>query len=73
MKLRGLILIGSFIIGLGLMIVSFFLPPQGVIDPSVLNAVGMIFTFSAVIEGLLSNKIIKLTHKNTEIYIGDKQ
>lgn len=72
MKLRGLILIGSFIIGLGLMIVSFILPPQGVIDPSVLNAAGMIFTFSAVIEGLLSNKIIKLTHKNTEIYIGDK-
>jgi len=73
MKLRGLILIGSFVIGLGLMIVSFILPPQGVIDPSVLNAVGMIFTFSSVVEGLLSNKIIKLTHKNTEIYIGDRE
>lgn len=73
MKLRGLILIGSFIIGVALIIISFILPPEGVIDTSVLNAVGMIFAFSAVVEGLLSNKVIKLTHKNTEIYIGDKE
>lgn len=61
----------SFIIGALLIIVSFILPPTGIIDPSALRGAGMIFTFGAVVEGLVTNKIIKITHKDTEIYIGD--
>lgn len=62
----------SFIIGVLMIIVSFILPPMGVIDPTVLRASGMIFTFGAVVDALYSNKIVKITHKDTEVYIGDK-
>lgn len=62
----------SFIIGVLMIIVSFVLPPTGVIDPTVLRAAGMIFSFGAVVDSLYSNKIIKITHKDTEVYIGDK-
>lgn len=62
----------SFIIGVLMIVVSFILPPMGVIDPTVLRAAGMIFTFGAVVDSLYSNKIVKITHKDTEVYIGDK-
>lgn len=65
-------LVVSFIVGVLLIVVSFFLPPMGVIDPSVLKGAGIIFTFSGVVYGLASNKIIKYTHKDTTVYIGDK-
>lgn len=35
-------------IALTLMVVSFVLPPTGVIDPSALDAVGWIFAFAAL-------------------------
>ena len=38
--------------GLVLMIVSFVLPPQGVIDSSVLVATGEVFTFSGALMGI---------------------
>lgn len=61
------------IVGVGLLIASFILPPTGAVDPSVIKAVGMTFTFGAFVDALYSNKIIKATHKDTEIYIGDKE
>ena len=72
MKKSTKIAVISFIVGVLMIIVSFILPPMGVIDPSVLRASGMIFTFGAVVDALYSNKIVKITHKDTEIYIGDK-
>lgn len=36
------------IAAVGLMIGSFFVPPKGVIDPSVLTASGIIFAFAAL-------------------------
>lgn len=62
----------SFIVGVLLILVSFFLPPTGTIDPSAIKAAGMIFTFGAILEGLYTGKVIKITHKDTQVYIGDK-
>lgn len=73
MKKSTKIAVISFIVGVLMIIVSFILPPTGVIDPSVLRASGMIFTFGAVVDALYSNKIVKITHKDTVIYIGDKE
>ena len=38
--------------GLVLMIVSFVMPPEGVIDSSVLVATGEVFTFSGALMGI---------------------
>ena len=38
--------------GLALMIVSFVIPPRGVIDSSVLVATGEVFTFSGALMGI---------------------
>lgn len=40
--------IGTAIVALGLIIASFFVPPMGVIDPSVLQAVGEILVFPVI-------------------------
>ena len=44
--------IGLCLFGLTLMIVSFFIPPMGVIDSSVLVATGEVFTFSGALMGI---------------------
>lgn len=72
MKKSTKIAVISFIVGVLMIVVSFILPPMGVIDPTVLRAAGMIFIFGAVVDSLYSNKIVKITHKDTEVYIGDK-
>lgn len=49
---------------------SFFVPPMGVIDGSVLAAVGEIFGFSALLTGLFAMERgvdMKVTHGNTII------
>ena len=61
-------------IAIVLLIVSFFLPPQGEIHPSVLQGVAELFAFSAlgaVFKGMDKGLDAKLTHKNTELLIGD--
>lgn len=40
------------IFGIALLTVSFFVPPQGVIDNSVLVAGGEVFTFSGALLGI---------------------
>lgn len=40
------------VFGMALLILSFFVPPMGIIDASVLAATGEIFTFSGSILGL---------------------
>ena len=57
-----------------LIITSFFLPPQGVIDPSVALAVGEIFAFGglgAVYKAIDKGLDAKVEHNNTSITIGD--
>ena len=40
------------IFGMALLILSFFVPPMGIIDASVLAAIGEVFTFSAALIGI---------------------
>ena len=40
------------IVGVVLLFISFFIPPTGVIDASVLAAIGEVFTFSGALIGI---------------------
>lgn len=66
------VILGSFLSGIALVVISLFLPPTGVIDPSVIQSVGIIFTFASIFEALLSDKIVRLSFKFGELYVGDK-
>ena len=44
--------IGLCVFGIVLITTSFFVPPQGVIDSSVLVASGEVFTFSGALMGI---------------------
>lgn len=62
-------------VSIGLIIGGFFVPPMGVIDGSVLTAVGEIFGFAAlakVPEVFRGHKTVELTHGNTTISVKDK-
>lgn len=57
-----------------LIISSFILPPTGIIDTSVLAAVGEIFAFAALgtlLYALDKNKKATITHKDTSLTVGD--
>lgn len=59
-------------VAVGLIIVSFFIPPQGVVDSSVLAAVGEIFAFAALFavwEAVDKGIDAKIVHGNTTISI----
>lgn len=58
------------IISVALIIGSFFVPPTGVVDSSVLAAVGEIFAFAAMFavwEAIDKGIDAKITHGGTEI------
>lgn len=62
------------LVAIGLIIGSFFVPPMGVIDGSVLAAVGEIFAFAAlgtVIKAIDKGVDAKVQHNNTSLTIGD--
>lgn len=64
------------LISVSLIVISFFLPPQGVIDPSVFAGVGEIFAFAAlgtVIKAIDNEKSVTLTHGDTSITINGKK
>lgn len=59
-----------------LLLVSFFVPPTGVIDPSVLKAAAILLGFAALgIAGknLSLGKDVTFSHGDTEVTIGDKE
>lgn len=65
---------------IGLFVTSFFLPPRGVIDPSVLAAVGeigvlyiLIFKLQEMIQSIKDGKYIKVKHNDTSIEVGDME
>ena len=65
---------------IGLFVTSFFLPPRGVIDPSVLAAVGeigvlyvLIFKLQETIESIKNGQYIKFQHNDTSIEVGDME
>lgn len=58
-----------------LMIISFFMPPQGTIDPSVIAGVGEIFAFAAlgtVIYAIDKGKETTISHGSTSMTIRDE-
>lgn len=62
------------IVSLALIVGSFFVPPMGVIDGSVLRAVGEIFAYATlwvVWSAIKSGIDARLTHGNTKIEFGD--
>ena len=57
---------------LALITVSFIMPPTGIIDPSVLTAVGEIFAFAAlatIIRGIEKGSDIKLSKGDVSVEI----
>ena len=62
------------ILAAGLFIGSFFCPPLGVIDGSVLKAAAILVAMQALAivgQNLAKGKDVKFTHGDTEITIGD--
>lgn len=65
---------GLTAIAVGLIVASFFIPPTGVIDGSVLAAVGELFAFAALFmawEALDRGIDTKVTHGNTTIELNN--
>ena len=63
------------ICAIGLFIASFFWPPCGVIDESVIKAAGYCFAFAGLFEvreAILEGLGIKLVHGNTTIEVKDQ-
>lgn len=59
---------------IGLFVASLFIPPQGEIDPSVLQAVGWIFAFAGLFElreAIREGLGFKLTHGKTTVEVKD--
>lgn len=57
------------IFGMIMLVVSFFVPPMGIIDASVLAAIGEVFTFSGCLLGVdytYKFKMYKLTHNKED-------
>lgn len=57
-----------------LMVASFLLPPQGIIDPSVLTATGILFGFAALAvagQNLANGKDVKMKKGDLEVTIDD--
>lgn len=63
------------ITSLALAIGGFFVPPKGVIDGSVLTAMGEFFGFATLAEltPILKSRSAKLTHGKTSIEISDNE
>ena len=62
------------IISIGLIIGSFFVPPMGVIDGTVLAGVGELFgfaTLATVIEAIKKGSDVSVTHNNTTVTVNN--
>ena len=63
----------TLIISVGLLITSFFMPPQGKIDPSVLQACAIILVYPALAfatKAMDDNKKVKISTKIGTISVG---
>lgn len=64
------------IISIGLIVTSFFIPPAGVIDGSVLAGVGELFAFAALGEvgaAIEKGKTATVTKGDVKVSIGDNK
>lgn len=63
-------------VAIALLATSFFLPPTGVIDPSILKAVAELLGFAALAivgKNLAQGKEVTFHHGQTEVTIGDNE
>ena len=63
-------------VAIALLATSFFLPPTGVIDPSILKAVAELLGFAALAivgKNLAQGKEVTFNHGQTEVTIGDNE
>ena len=63
----------TLIVAVGLLITSFFLPPQGSIDPSVLQGTAIVFCWPALAfaaKALDDNKRVKISTKVGTVTVG---
>lgn len=59
---------------IAMFVVSFFIPPKGVIDPSIFKAAGFLFAFATLFElreAIREGMGVKLTHGETTVEISD--
>lgn len=59
---------------IAMFVVSFFIPPKGVIDPSIFKAAGFLFAFATLFElreAIREGMGVKLTHGETTIEVSD--
>jgi hypothetical protein len=66
----------TLLVSVGLLITSFFLPPQGKIDPSVLQGTAIIFCWPALAfaaKALDDNKKVKITTKVGTVTVGHSE
>ena len=71
-KLHNVVFIVCLLISAALLVAGFLVPPTGVIDPSVLTAVGELFAFAALSQlpfVIASGKGITLNHGSTSISV----
>lgn len=56
-----------------LIVAGFFVPPMGIIDGSVLKAVGELFGFAALsqVPMIIKGRNVELKHGNTSLSLGD--
>lgn len=63
-------------VAMSLLIISFFMPPKGMIDPSVIQGVAELFGFAslgAVYKAIEKSESVTLKHNNTEITLKDEK
>ena len=66
----------SLLLSIGLIVGSFFVPPMGVIDGSVLAAVGELFAFAALgalIHAIDGNVNARVSHGDTTLEINPEE
>ena len=58
---------------IALLVGSFFCPPMGIIDGSVLKAVGELFGFATLgmVPTIVKGRSVEFTHGNTTLTLGD--
>lgn len=59
--------VGLSVVGCFLLVAALFMPPVAVIDPTVISAAGLLFTFAGAIVGINGNMNTKLVKFETEM------
>ena len=59
--------VGLSVVGCFLLVAALFMPPLAVIDPTVISAAGLLFTFAGAIVGINGNMNNKLMRYEIEL------